>query len=136
MRHPRTFLLSMLGLCCGLVPAAQAATWIWPDLNLILPGPCAGTLQACVNNAANGDTILIGRVALEGERRGDLLDPMALPEPVGAAKRRDAALRRDAGARQGRDAGGPAQHGGRPFQAAVQLVMIDRWVHVASRRSG
>ncbi len=60
MRHPRTFLLSMLGLCCGLVPAAQAATWVWPDLNLILPGPCAGTLQACVNNAANGDSILIG----------------------------------------------------------------------------
>lgn len=60
MRHPQTFLLSMLGLCCGLVPAAQAANWVWPDLNIILPGPCAGTLQACVNNAANGDTILIG----------------------------------------------------------------------------
>jgi len=69
MRHPRTFLLSMLGLCCGLVPAAQAATWVWPDLNLILPGPCAGTLQACVNNAANGDSILIGNDSIASPDR-------------------------------------------------------------------
>lgn len=37
---------------------ASANTWIWPDL--LFATPCAGTLQACVNNAANGDTILIG----------------------------------------------------------------------------
>lgn len=37
---------------------ASATTWIWPDL--IFSGPCAGTLQACVANADNGDTILIG----------------------------------------------------------------------------
>lgn len=60
MCRPRFFLLRALGLFCVGLPVAQAATWVWPDLNLILPGPCAGTLQACVNNAANGDTILIG----------------------------------------------------------------------------
>lgn len=64
MCHSRSFLLRALGLFCAGLPVAQAATWVWPDLNLILPGPCAGTLQACVNNAANGDTILIGNDSL------------------------------------------------------------------------
>jgi hypothetical protein len=40
-------------------------------------------------------------LALEGLRRGDVLDPVALPEPVGVAERRHPALRRDA--RSGED---------------------------------
>lgn len=58
MFHPRSFLLSALGLLCVGVPSAQAATWVWPDL--VFPGPCSTSLQDCVNAAANGDTVLIG----------------------------------------------------------------------------
>lgn len=53
---------ALLGLFATL--DASATTWIWPDLNLILPGPCAGTLQACINNAASGDTVQIGSDSL------------------------------------------------------------------------
>ena len=69
MRHSRSFLLPMLGLCCGIVPAAKAATWVWPDLNLILPATLRRTLQACVNNAANGDSILIGNDSIASPDR-------------------------------------------------------------------
>ncbi|MFN7784075.1 MAG: choice-of-anchor Q domain-containing protein [Lysobacterales bacterium] len=39
-------------------PLAPAATLTWPSPSGL--GPCAGTLQACVNAAAAGDTVLIG----------------------------------------------------------------------------
>jgi hypothetical protein len=39
-------------------PAAPAATLTWPTLTG--GGPCSGTLQACVEAAAPGDTVLIG----------------------------------------------------------------------------
>jgi len=39
-------------------PLAPAATLIWPAPSG--SGPCAGTLQACVDAAAAGDTVLIG----------------------------------------------------------------------------
>ncbi|MFN7550373.1 MAG: choice-of-anchor Q domain-containing protein [Pseudomonadota bacterium] len=39
-------------------PAAPAATLVWPALSG--GGPCAGSLQACVDAAAAGDTVLIG----------------------------------------------------------------------------
>jgi hypothetical protein len=44
-------------LLAGL-PAAQAATLTWP--NLLGVGSCAGTLQACIDSAAPGDTVQIG----------------------------------------------------------------------------
>ena len=40
------------------IPVAQAATLTWPTL--AGGGPCAGTLQACVDAAAPGDTVQIG----------------------------------------------------------------------------
>jgi hypothetical protein len=39
-------------------PAAQAATLTWP--NLLGVGACTGTLQACIDGAAPGDTVQIG----------------------------------------------------------------------------
>jgi hypothetical protein len=39
-------------------PLAPAATLTWPALSG--GGPCAGTLQACVDAAAAGDTVLVG----------------------------------------------------------------------------
>jgi len=55
--HAFRIRLAALTLALAALPVS-AATWIWPDL--VSAGPCAGTLQACINNAANGDTILIG----------------------------------------------------------------------------
>ena len=56
-RHTRLFRL-LAPILAVIASPASAATWIWPDL--LFSTPCAGSLQACVNNAAHGDTILIG----------------------------------------------------------------------------
>jgi hypothetical protein len=47
--------LALLLLACSV---AQAATLTWP--NLIGVGSCTGTLQACIDGAAPGDTVQIG----------------------------------------------------------------------------
>ncbi|HSX59816.1 MAG TPA: choice-of-anchor Q domain-containing protein [Tahibacter sp.] len=47
--------LAALLLAC---PAAHAATLTWP--NLVGVGSCLGTLQACIDSAAPGDTVQIG----------------------------------------------------------------------------
>ena len=55
----RTFRIRLVTLTLALAALpASATTWIWPDL--IFAGPCAATLQECINNANHGDTILIG----------------------------------------------------------------------------
>ena len=51
----RTLLATLLMLAA---PGALAATVVWPALSG--GGACAGTLQACVDAAAAGDTVLIG----------------------------------------------------------------------------
>jgi hypothetical protein len=67
--------LALIGVCTAAQPL-QASTWIWPDL--VASGPCSQTLQACVDNAASGDTILIGNDSIAVPDRytgisGDLL---------------------------------------------------------------
>lgn len=58
MSH-HAFRIRLAALILSLVVGpVSAATWIWPDL--VFSGPCSGTLQACINNAGNGDSILIG----------------------------------------------------------------------------
>lgn len=61
MNRPRPALphaiAPLLALLCTLPAASQAADWLWPDT--VLGGPCAGSLQACIDNAAAGDTIRI-----------------------------------------------------------------------------
>jgi len=47
----------LLALLCALPATSQAADWLWPDT--VFGGPCAGSLQACIDNAAAGDTIRI-----------------------------------------------------------------------------
>ena len=63
-----------------------------------------------------------GRIALEGERRGDFLNAIAFPQAAAAAKGGDAALRRDAGAGQHDDALGVAQPVGGVAQRGIELV--------------
>jgi hypothetical protein len=54
-----------LMLAALLLPAAApAAVLQWPVL--VIPSACGGTLQACINSAAAGDTILIGSDDLVG----------------------------------------------------------------------
>lgn len=61
MKRPRPALPhalpALLALLCALPVGSQAADWLWPDT--VFGGPCAGSLQACIDNAAAGDTIRI-----------------------------------------------------------------------------
>ncbi len=51
--------LAFAALALGRSPPAVAATTLtWP--NLATSGPCLGTLQACIDGAAAGDTVQIG----------------------------------------------------------------------------
>lgn len=54
----RPYLTRLLTPLLALPLAADAATFTWPSS---VPGsPCAGTLQACITQAAAGDTVEIG----------------------------------------------------------------------------
>ncbi len=48
----------LLVLVCA--PSAQGATQVWPGA----VAPCAGTLQACIDGSAAGDTVLVAQNAL------------------------------------------------------------------------
>ncbi|ODU48309.1 choice-of-anchor Q domain-containing protein [uncultured Aquimonas sp.] len=50
-------LAPLLALLCALPLTSQAADWQWPDT--VFGGPCAGSLQACIDNAGAGDSIRI-----------------------------------------------------------------------------
>lgn len=50
--------LLLAAVILNLAPLACAATLTWPTLSG--SGPCTGTLQACIDGAAAGDTVLIG----------------------------------------------------------------------------
>jgi hypothetical protein len=60
--------------CLGLVGMADAsaATLTWPNLSGV--GACTGTLQACINSAAAGDTVVIGPDELVSPDRYTLID--------------------------------------------------------------
>lgn len=57
MTRLRPALPSALVALILLPGASRAADWLWPDT--VFGGPCAGSLQACIDNAAAGDTIQI-----------------------------------------------------------------------------
>lgn len=61
MKRPRPALphalSALLALLCALPLTSQAADWQWPDT--VFGGPCAGSLQACIDNAGAGDSIRI-----------------------------------------------------------------------------
>jgi hypothetical protein len=54
---PPRAIAPLLALLCALPASSRAADWLWPDT--VFGGPCAGSLQACIDNAAAGDTIRI-----------------------------------------------------------------------------
>ena len=60
------------------------------------------------------------RITDKGFRRGDILDPMPLPQPVGSAERRQAALRADSGAGQDDDVADLA-HAGQPSRSGTRV---------------
>ncbi len=49
--------LLLATLLASAAPVAPAATLVWPDSG---GGVCAGSLQACLDSAADGDTVMIG----------------------------------------------------------------------------
>jgi RTX calcium-binding nonapeptide repeat (4 copies) len=56
-RYPAVLMLVVLLATLARPQVTRAATpWIWPG-----PGPCNTTLQACVTNAASGDTVLVAQ---------------------------------------------------------------------------
>ncbi len=54
---PPHALAPLFALLCALPTTGRAADWLWPDT--AFGGPCAGSLQACIDNAAAGDSIRI-----------------------------------------------------------------------------
>ncbi|OPZ13125.1 MAG: hypothetical protein BWZ07_00817 [Alphaproteobacteria bacterium ADurb.BinA280] len=65
---------SALVLALALLHAkpSAAATWFWPDL--VFAGPCAGSLQACISQAGDGDSVVIVADEVTNPNRYTLID--------------------------------------------------------------
>lgn len=71
MRTNRYLIATALAAMVSPSPGV-AATWFWPDL--VLGGPCAGSLQTCINQAADGDSVVIVSDEVTNPNRYTLID--------------------------------------------------------------